>query len=46
MIIFSIVITCYNGIKYIDRCLTSILEQTYKNFEVIFIDDGSVDNSV
>lgn len=42
---FSIVIPVYNVGKYIDRCLDSILNQTYKNFEAIIVNDGSTDNS-
>lgn len=42
---FSIIIPIYNKGAYLDRCLTSILQQTYNNFEVIMIDDGSNDNS-
>ncbi len=42
---FSFIIPVYNGEKYIDKCLTSILNQTYKNFEVIIINDGSTDKS-
>ncbi len=41
----SIIIPVYNSQNYIERCLKSIIEQTYKNFEVIIIDDGSTDNS-
>lgn len=43
---FSIVIPCYNAEKYIERCLESIMKQTYKNFEVIIINDGSTDRSL
>lgn len=41
----SIVVPVYNVEKYIDACLTSIVNQTYKNFEVILIDDASPDKS-
>ena len=43
---FSIVIPNYNSEKWIDKCLNSILEQTYKDYEVIIVDDMSTDNSV
>lgn len=43
---YSFIIPVYNGKKYIDRCLKSVLNQTYTNFEIIAIDDGSVDNSL
>lgn len=42
----SIIVPLYNKEKYIDRCICSILEQTYKNFEILVIDDGSTDNSL
>ena len=41
----SIIINCYNGEKYLSACLKSILSQTYQNFEVIFWDNCSTDNS-
>jgi glycosyltransferase involved in cell wall biosynthesis len=43
--LISIVIPSYNQAKYIAYNLDSILAQTYSNFEVIFIDDGSKDNT-
>jgi len=45
MKLVSLVVPCYNVEKYIEQCLTSIRDQTYKNIEVILVDDGSPDNS-
>ena len=42
----SIVIANYNSAKYINDCINSLKNQTYKNFEIIFFDDNSKDNSV
>ena len=42
----SIVIPVYNTEKYLERCINSILTNTYKNIEVICVDDGSTDNSL
>ncbi|WP_353948977.1 glycosyltransferase family 2 protein [Sporolactobacillus sp. Y61] len=41
----SIIIPVYNAENYIKNCISSILNQSYKNFEVILIDDGSTDYS-
>ena len=43
--LISIVVPVYNVEKYITRCLDSILNQTYTNFELILINDGSTDSS-
>ena len=43
--LISIVIPVYNEEKYLEQCLNSIQNQTYKNFEVILVNDGSIDHS-
>jgi glycosyltransferase involved in cell wall biosynthesis len=42
---FSIVIPTYNRSKFIPRTLSSVSQQTYKNYEVIIVDDGSTDDT-
>lgn len=42
----AIIIPNYNYEEWIEKCLKSILNQTYKNYEIIFVDDMSIDNSV
>lgn len=41
----SIVTPCYNGERFLNTYFKSLLEQTYTNIEVIFIDDGSIDKT-
>lgn len=41
----SIIIPVYNAEKYLEKCLNSILNQNYTNFEVVLVNDGSKDNS-
>ncbi len=41
----SIIIPVYNVQTYIEECLKSLLQQTYKNLEIILVNDGSTDNS-
>ena len=41
----SVIITCYNAEKYLERFLLSLENQSYKNFELIFVNDGSTDKS-
>ena len=41
----SIIMNCYNGEKYLQEALDSIIDQTYKNWELIFWDNQSIDNS-
>ena len=43
---FSIIIPVYNVEKYIKKCLDSVFNQTYKDFEVIVVNDGTKDNSM
>lgn len=41
----SVIVPVYNVEKYLDQCLTSLLEQTFTDFEAILVDDGSTDSS-
>ncbi|MBA55600.1 MAG: glucosyl transferase [Pseudomonadales bacterium] len=44
--VFSVVVPIYNVEKYIEECIQSVLDQTYSNFEIICVDDGSPDHSL
>ena len=43
--LISIIVPVYKVEAYLDRCVTSLLNQTHTNIEVILVDDGSPDNS-
>lgn len=43
--LISIVIPVYNVKKYLERCVNDVIKQTYKNIEIILVDDGSTDGS-
>lgn len=45
MLFFSIIIPVYNKAEYLERCLSSIANQSYRNWEVMLVDDGSTDGS-
>lgn len=45
MHLISIIVPIYNVEKYLNKCIDSIINQTYKNIEIILINDGSEDNS-
>ncbi|MDU6651732.1 MAG: glycosyltransferase family 2 protein, partial [Streptococcus vestibularis] len=42
---FSIIIPAYNVADYLENCVESILKQTYDNYEVIIVNDGSTDET-
>ena len=41
----SVIVPAYNVEAFLEKCVTSIIQQTYNNLEIILIDDGSTDNT-
>ena len=44
--LITIIVPVYNVERQIDRCIKSLLEQTYENIEILLVDDGSTDKSL
>ena len=44
--LISVIINVYNAEKFVEKCLLSVLNQTYKNLEILIINDGSTDDSI
>lgn len=44
-VLVSIIVPVYNVEKYLEKCIESIINQTYSNLEIVLSDDGSTDNS-
>ena len=45
MPLISVIVPCYNQAQYLDECLQSVLDQAYKDWECIIVNDGSPDNT-
>ena len=43
--LLSVIVPCYNVENYLDKCVSSIVAQTYSNLEIILVNDGSADNT-
>ena len=43
--LLTVIVPCYNTVKYLDKCISSIVGQTYSNLEILLIDDCSTDGS-
>ena len=44
--LISVIVPIYNGEKYLAECVYSIINQTYKNIEILLMNDGSTDSSL
>ena len=45
MVEISVVVPIYNGIQYLEKLVNCLLDSTFKNLEILLIDDGSTDGS-
>lgn len=43
--LISVIVPAYNGEKYVERCVSALLGQTYQNLEIVLVDDGSADKT-
>ena len=43
--LISVIVPIYNVERYLEQCVLSIIQQTYKNLQIVLVDDGSEDNS-